>query len=351
MKDNLIQTSFHILCAVAAVSLSIYWVYTYCLNEDLCKVDYKTYYDDIKDEYPALSMCFENFFSDDKLGLLPWKTNKSQYLAFLKGEFFEDSLLNINYRDVIRNISEIVVYRNIAYRNGSATTQDLITANQKNIFKESFVGSWAAAHTSLYHCYSLKFPLNKEIEYYEVGLKSSLFPNSSRATSGELITLIHYPNQIMISSETIRYTWPKRQKYDRFTMNFKVIGVEVIKRRTSGKVPCLENWKNYDDFVLVDHMKKVGCRVPYLPNIETIPLCNSQSLMQKSQFYLKRSSSDVSPPCKSMEKILYTYEEEEMTRSKPGQEGVFVVKLWFSDQQFKEITQTRYGSSYFLINC
>ena len=69
---------------------------------------------------------------------------------------------------VIRNISEIVVYRNIAYRNGSATTQDLITANQKNIFKESFVGSWAAAHTSLYQCYSLKFPLNKEIEYYEV---------------------------------------------------------------------------------------------------------------------------------------------------------------------------------------
>ena len=149
----------------------------------------------------------------------------------------------------------------------------------------------------------------------------------------------------------IIYTWPKREKYDKFTMNFKIIGVEVIKRRTSGKLPCFENWKNYDNFVLVDHMKKAGCRMPYLPNLETIPLCNSQNSMQMSQFYLKRSSSDVSPPCKSMEKILYTYEEEEMTRSKSGKEGVFFVKLWFSDQQFKEIIQTRYDISSFLMNC
>ena len=351
MKGNPFQISFHILCAVAAVSLSIYWVYTYCLNEDLCKVDYKTYYNDIEDEYPVLSMCFENHFSDHKLGLQPQKTNKSQYLEFLKGEFFDNDLLQINYRDILVNISESLVSKFIAYRNGSFTKQDLITANQRGILKESFVGFWAQAYTSLYHCYSLKAQQNKEVEYYEVGLKSTLFPNSSRATSGGLITLIHYPNQIMISSETIRYTWPKREKYDKFTMNFKIIGVEVIKRRANGRSPCSENWKNYDDFVLVEHMKKVGCRMPYLPNEETIPLCNSQSLMQMSQFYLKSSSSDVSPPCKSMEKILYTYEEEDLTRYKKGQEGVFIVKLWFSDQQFKEIIQTRYDSNYFLIDC
>ena len=154
-----------------------------------------------------------------------------------------------------------------------------------------------------------------------------------------MLSLIHFPNQLMVSTETVHYTWPKREKYDKFTMLFKIIGVEVIKRRISGRKSCYENWKNYDDFLLVEHLKKVGCRMPYLLNMDEFPLCNSQNTMQMSQWYLKRSFSNVPPPCKSMQKIYHSYDEQETPWVK---EGVFRVKIWFSDQQFKEITQTRY---------
>ena len=42
-----------------------------------------------------------------------------------------------------------------------------------------------------------------------------------------------------------------------------------------------------------------------------------------------------------MEKIHYTYEEEDLEGSNEAQNGVFMMKLWFSDQKFKEISQNR----------
>ena len=343
MKEDHFQIIFHILCTIAALSLSIFWIYNYCLNEDLCKVDYKTFYDDIEDEYPVLSLCFNNFVSDKKLEQQPHKTNKSEYISFLRGKIYDDNLLHINYRDVITNISDFVVLEAMTYRNGSYLKKDLIAANQKNILKDSFVGLWSHGYNHLYHCRSLKVPPNNEIEQYEIALKSKVFPNSSRARAGEMMSLIHFPNQLMVSSETIKYTWPKREKYDRFTMLYKIIGVEVIKRRSSGRKSCSENWKNYDEFLLVEHLKKVGCRTPYLPNVENIPLCKSRNAMKMSQWYLKRSFSNVLLPCKSMQKIYHTYDEQVTPWVK---EGVFHVKIWFSDQQFKEITQTRYDNFY-----
>ena len=217
MKEDHFQIIFHILCTIAALSLSIFWIYNYCLNKDLCKVDYKTFYDDIEDEYPVLSLCFENFISDQKLGQPPHKTNKSEYLSFLKGDFYEDNLLHINYKDVISNISDFIVLEGIIYRNGSIVEKDLIAANHTNIFKDSFVGLWSHGFHHLYHCHSLKVPPNKEIEQYEIALKNKVFPNSSRARVGGMLSLIHFPNQLMVSTETVQYTWPKREKYDRFT--------------------------------------------------------------------------------------------------------------------------------------
>ena len=183
---------------------------------------------------------------------------------------------------------------------------------------------------------------NNEVELYQIGLKNTVFPNGSRGTVGGMITILHYPNQLLVSSENLRYSWPTRKTNDKFRMMFKINGVEVIKRRNRGRKPCHENWKNYDDFVLLDHLNKVGCRVPYLHTSQRFPWCNSSKTIKAAQLSLKRSFSDISPPCKSMEKLYYTYEEEEYGSFIDAEDGVFQVGVWFSSQQFKEITQTRY---------
>ena len=62
-------------------------------------------------------------------------------------------------------------------------------------------------------------------------LKTSIWPNKNRPQSAGMFSFLHYPNQFLLSLNTLRMTWPKRDRYDSLEMVFKVQGVEVIKRR------------------------------------------------------------------------------------------------------------------------
>ena len=60
---------FHGVCWIATTSVVSYWIYIFSLNEDLCVVDYKKYYQEKTDHYPVLSLCFENPFSSKSQNL------------------------------------------------------------------------------------------------------------------------------------------------------------------------------------------------------------------------------------------------------------------------------------------
>ena len=338
LREKNIGNVFHILCATAAISLSIFWIHNYCKNEDLCQVDYKIYYENKNDEFPVLSICFENFISQEKLNTLNRYVNLSNYQNFLKGDYFEPDFLEIDHKAVTRNINESVVSSGIAYRNGTYKKD----FNNTNVLEDSFVGSWTYDYSGIYNCFSLKIPPSNEIEIYQIKLNSTVFPNSKRARFGGFVTLLHFPKQFLVASETIKYSWQKREKYDRFVMKFKINAVEVIKRRPNGRKLCYKNWKAYDDFILLEHLKNIGCTPPYLHSNQNYPKCNNIQKIKESQFYIKRNPSDMPPPCKAMEKIHYTYEEEDSDGTSQAQDGVFMIKVWFSDQKFKEISQTRY---------
>ena len=47
------------------------------------------------------------------------------------------------------------------------------------------------------------------------------------------------------------------------------------------------------------------------------------------------------PPCKYMGKILYNFEETDMTRTEFYKEGHIEIGIYFYDETFKEIVQTR----------
>ena len=340
LNEEIFRKIFHLFCATAAISLSIFWIYTYSLNEDLCKVEFKSYYEDTEDKLPVLSICFKDFLSDEKLKLIPHQVTRSKYLEFLKGDLFEENLANVVYQNVTVNMDEYIKSQLIIYRNESYIDRNFNSSNENKIIVASSVALWR--DVGLYTCYTLQMAPNNEVELYQIGLKKTVFPNGSRGTVGGMITILHYPNQLLVSTENLRYSWPTRKTNDKFRMMFKINGVEVIKRRNRRRKPCHENWKNYDDFVLLDHLNKVGCRVPYLHTSQSFPWCNSSKTIKAAQLSLKRSFSDKSPPCKSMEKLYYTYEEEEYGSFIDAEDGVFQVGVWFSSQQFKEITQTRY---------
>ena len=76
---------FQIICWVAFGSFSIFWIYKYCLNEDLVSVDFTDYYETKEDVLPMLSLCIRNPFSERKLKNL--NLDKTSYLKFLLGSW------------------------------------------------------------------------------------------------------------------------------------------------------------------------------------------------------------------------------------------------------------------------
>ena len=152
---------------------------------------------------------------------------------------------------------------------------------------------------------------------------------------------IHYPNQLMVSAKTIKLAWPTRERYDRFEMRFHVDGAEVLQRRNKRSQPCIENWKNYDDVVLVKHLNNVTCRSPYQMPSVTYPICDTKKNIKKSQFNFITGDIDMYPPCKAMEKVYYTFQETNLEGTEWNNKDQFWVVIYFFDHQFKNITKTR----------
>ena len=75
---------FVLLCAFAAISICVYWIYKYRLDEDLSVITYREFYEREDDVYPTVSICLVNPFL--KRRLAENGVNESLYFKFLKGE-------------------------------------------------------------------------------------------------------------------------------------------------------------------------------------------------------------------------------------------------------------------------
>ena len=95
---NYVGYAYQCLCVLATVVLSSFCIHLYYLNEDVARVDYRQFDDNRNHIYPSISLCFGNIFVEEKLE--GHGVNQSIYLKFLKGEFFVQPMLSINYRNV-----------------------------------------------------------------------------------------------------------------------------------------------------------------------------------------------------------------------------------------------------------
>ena len=154
-----------------------------------------------------------------------------------------------------------------------------------------------------------------------------------------MYTYLHYPNHLFTSRRNVKYMWSIRDSNDGYLSRFLIKSVEMVKRRNKGRRPC-KDWDNYDDSILENHIKKVGCRAPYQKALNGFEICSTNDSMKASSFEIN-ADHELIPPCKYMGKILYDYEENDNTATATYKEGYLRIGIYFSDGSFKEITQTR----------
>ena len=129
----------HIGCVFAAIGTTLWCVYIFFENNDVCLVDFKKYNE--KPEYlsPSFSIAFANPFNESKLKLYGTGINTSSYVQFLKGEYWDERMLNINYDDVTIDITNYFLGFEIAYSNWTKYRFKATELNQSNGLKHPFV--------------------------------------------------------------------------------------------------------------------------------------------------------------------------------------------------------------------
>ena len=261
MKWEEFNTTYKIVCVVISIILTLYWSCKYAKDEDTSLVRYTQYAaSKTKDEYPILSFCLKNPFLKEKLKEFG-VDGEEEYLEFLEGNVFNSSFMKIPYDDITLKLSDYLIGYYIYYVNGTET--NLSASEGKRFFRisTSFNGF---IHQRFFKCFSFKLRLKQKIRIISLRIKQEIFQNHSRAEYYSFITLLHYPNQLLRSSGSMKRVWNDRKNDpSEYSMWFTVHGMEVVNRRNTKSNPCIENWKNYDSTLLEHHAIKVGCRAPY----------------------------------------------------------------------------------------
>ena len=323
------------ICWVIAATLIIYWLYHYSLNEDLITLKYKAFYEDKSAPFPDLSLCFSNTFFGTKLE--EFGMNVTSYNNFLAGKYFDGHIKNITIQNIAFQMSDYIEGYWFRLKNGSET-EVVCMENCTNLMTSTFS---LFAVNIFYTCYVLEIPPYKDIETYEVSLSQELFNATQyQRPDYEFMTLIHYPNQIMLSKQSAKFTFPRRRNNLTYEMNFAITDVEVVKQRNKAGHPCDLDWKNHDRNLILRHATSTGCMPPYHEPNEKIRTCSSSHDMMSSKVMIPGTSESLGyPPCKGMTKILYTYGEGEHNNLGSGK--IFWIGLSFYTSHFKDIVKTR----------
>ena len=180
---------FQFLCWSAVVIMVSYWIYIFTLNEDLCIVDYKNYFQDKSDERPVLSICLKNPISAEKLKISAPQTDADTYLGFLNGSHFNTTFLDIDYQKVILNMSEYASEISSTLSNGTKVR----TRRTKGLFETTNAFIY---HNRFYQCYTLQSPKIRGLLNFMVTMNSSAFPVRTRPQNYEMFSIMHYPNHL-----------------------------------------------------------------------------------------------------------------------------------------------------------
>ena len=297
------------ICILATVGLSIYSMYRYSLNEDTTEVRVTSFLSSKDSIYPSLSFCIlppflkNNFtiYGDENINL-------TSYQNFLKGDFWDDKMLKVDYDNVTIALSD-----------------NLINGTYKTHSRKVGIVDWNVQYFVSFRslqrkCFTIRAPTptNGLLLHSWLKIKSDIFPEGKISDDQKIYTYLHYPGQRFTAYYTIKNDFDSRQnKSNNYRMVFRVQNIDVIIRRNKMHEPCLDGEQHYDELYLQKWTQKIGCR-PYHWKFEDkndiTPICSNSSQMKK--FLMQPDTIDVesfTPPCKTIDQLEYIYHEEDIT--------------------------------------
>ena len=330
---EIIGKLFKFLCVLFAMFFVGLWCYKYYLDEDIYDVDVRSYHYEQDDIYPVMSICFNQ--SLHEAILQKYGQHGPNYIKYLYGEYFGDSMPGINYSNISTNITEFL----LAYVVNGKTLVDIgeNTGWKDPYYHYSHLNTFDPDHQLVLKCFGVEIT-DKNITSLELIISRDIFPYQITEDTLELMILFHYPNQVLRASNSAMFQFPilRASNGFNFKMTFHLKGMDVIERRNKKHRKCIEDWRNYDNIIFEEHMKSIKCKAPYQESKENFSNCASQDKMKDVQlFFDNHNSKKYPPPCREIESVRYDYGETLF----PCTDGPFKIEMRISNHHFKKITQ------------
>ena len=331
---------FHSLCMISTFSMLIFLSIRFYNDESTSTIEFQDYHTREKDIYPTVSFCLTledphgNDFSEGNFALYNFTdistkmAQKEDYFAnypnFLLGKTSMyinggGNFLQLRYDEVTIDIRKYV--ENVIIESPKRT---ILYEWEKTSDTRENDADPMPLYISYRHGLTKCVSLNLTNEHMP-GIKGNEIDNIridfNRQMLGELDrglfmgVFMHYPKQLMrgvnLALEKVSRELSTARKI------FDIHSMEVIRRRNTRTGPCNEAYKQDDDLILQQLIKKTGCHPAHFPlKDQKLLMCSTMddmtraltpSLHPMDSKFLK----NFNPPCDQVLTISYVYQDIE----------------------------------------
>ena len=340
------------VCIVAAIGSVIWGVYIYSLDEDLTRIDVKSFNQDKGSIYPSISLFFYSPSVNEKFGEKFGKVRNgitpTMYKMFLQGDVWNETLMDIDYNDVTLNIMDYFRGYDIEYSDRS-----VVSYNINNINNTIWKPPYSNGNSSIGKAFTVDIPFqsNKKVRTVDIKLTTNIFANEIRP---DQITPTHgfdgfgvyfnYPKQLWSTKHFRKLNWPVRAENSSksYLMLFELQNIKVMQNRDRAKEPCINIISDLDHMHFKEVFKRLPCKPPYLNPDFNLSSCKSKEEMKECHnivLNLDTLETLEYPPCRSLGRVEFQYLEYDMEESE--KQPYFTLRIVYVDLKYTEILRVR----------
>ena len=350
-----VELVYDCVCVAGFLATALWCIITFVQDHDVSRVELKEYHENPDSVYPSISIMIVNPFLDEKLQEYGDGINSITYSKFLAGKHWDDRMLGIDYDNVTIDLNKYFLGYEMFSDNFSVISINNFTDDPATSY------AWSKPYKNFrsagWQTYAVDPPFNtyggvtRFLVQASIIIQTDIFHDSVRPskydydqdspTWGGFEVWFHYPNQLMEAWHMGmgKWFWPNRDGFpsQNYEMNFQRSKMDVLERRNKKNSPCIEDWKNHDEYVIEQIVTNAGCRPPHWKTKQDVRLCASQEEMLKVFPPLKKHEFlDYVPPCRSITNIPFSYSETDY-----GLGNSFRITLTCADPSFKSIAEVR----------
>ena len=306
---EIFKNFFKGLCFLTTLAMIVNWIIIFQKDEDISSIEISAPGLSDKTQQPELNICIAHPFLEEKFRQLGDNITSENYLNYLQGQYnLEEGFAKLEFDDITLNLLDYLLFIGIAFKPGSAKFRENCNSYQRCPyvkFRSSMNGF--AVKGEFWKCYGLK----PHEDYVKSTNGIYMVFNSSLRKAIEnttIYTVLSYPKQMFRINTEGEYIWSNLNDTSKFA-KISIKQVELITRRDKFPDACMADWKEYDDYVLHQKIKKLGCRAPYETNDNIFPICDTKDNLKESMFIWYEIGSKYPPPCHEISSIVsYAYE-------------------------------------------